>query len=117
MRNFAGARGSTDGLNKVRPEVASLSGLVFFPVKFVYVCCLLFAFFLATSCLLGHVGSQLKRFQAGFRFTGSLPRFFVCLLPCFPIFSLFLYFFLTHMLLFPGFCFDFPTGRVSSSLT
>ena len=45
MRNFAGARGSTDGLNKVRPEVASLSGLVFFPVKFVYLCCLLFAFF------------------------------------------------------------------------
>ena len=45
VRNFAGARGSTDGLNKVRPEVASLSGLVFFPVKFVYLCCWLFAFF------------------------------------------------------------------------
>ena len=117
VRNFAGARGSTDGLNKVRPEVASLSGLVFFPVKFVYLCCLLFAFF-SHILLAWSRRITIKALSGRFSFHRIPSPFLFRLLPCFPVyFSLFLFFFLTHMLLYPGFCFDFPTGRVSSSVT
>ena len=97
--NFAGARGSTDGLNKVRPKVVGLPGLVFFYLWS------LFIFLIGCLLFISHILLAWSReiTKSAFRQVFDSPDLspFLCLLPCFPVyFSIFSSFFL-----FPIWCF------------